>query len=425
MRVATLRDIILDSSNVTASSEPEYDSGTPYVTDDTVKVSFESDGTTPRTPVEEYIAIAGSTGSYPPDNPTDWTLTGASNRWKMFDGSTTSQTVNTNTIEVEIDSSNTDVVGVFNLDADTIEFTSIINSEIITNGDGSSDDFKKEIGWSYDAGNDEWDCDGTQITTSRLYQDGDNEIVEDLWCQVTFTIKNYTQGSLAGYAGGGNGDYESANGVYTQIIQVSNTDTFIGVIASDDFIGSVDDISVKFVPNYEEIDLSLLSKADYYEYFFEDFNFTSDIISYYPKYSNYTLKIKIDNTGSDAKCGLVVVGASQDMGFSERETPTTGINDFSIKTTDSVGRTILSQGDFAKRLDIETKLTYTEVDGLQRKLTSLRGIPALYDGNNRDLISEDLVSESLIIYGYYERFDILVPNTYGFSICNIRINGLT
>ena len=116
--VVTPQTIAASDFNVTASALSEYNSATAYTTGNQVKVSFESDGTTPRTPVYEYEAAGSTTGNYPPDDDgTNWTLIGASNRWKMFDAYVSSQTTNTDTIEVTLTVTKADRLYLLNLDA--------------------------------------------------------------------------------------------------------------------------------------------------------------------------------------------------------------------------------------------------------------------------------------------------------------------
>lgn len=124
MNITKLTDISLTSSTVTASLLSEYSSATTYSLDQEVKVSYESDETTPKTPVVEYISLDNSNlDNYPPDNPDKWQELGASNKWKMFDGYTNSQTEDTTSITIVLDSSSTDSIGLFNLDATEVTFT--------------------------------------------------------------------------------------------------------------------------------------------------------------------------------------------------------------------------------------------------------------------------------------------------------------
>ncbi len=91
----TATDAVLTASNVATDDAPEWASGTSYSTGDQVIVL----GTTQRL----YEALQASTGSFPPDNPTDWNDLGAVNRWKMFDGGTNTQTSNPDSIEVTLE----------------------------------------------------------------------------------------------------------------------------------------------------------------------------------------------------------------------------------------------------------------------------------------------------------------------------------
>lgn len=413
MRVAALSDIDLLSSNITEALHSEWLVGTPYVATNKVYVTLDSTATTEVTPHRIYEAIGATTGDYPPDNPSEWSDSGATNRWKMFDGSITSQSANASSIEVEIDSSDSDVVGIFNIVSDNIELTQIVNTELLTDGDCSTDSFIKGTGWTYDGGNLEYDCSGSQTADSKLYQ---TLVNDSFWYQIRFTIKNYSAGNIAGLAGGVSGTNVNANGTYTQIIE-AGVSTDFGLIADSDFVGSVDDISSKFVPKYENINLGTISAPDYWEYFFSPFESLEDIIWYFPVYGSSTIRIRLAEGSGLTECGLVVVGESSDVGLSQFN-PTIGILDYSIKSTDSFGNTILSQGNYAKRVDLETDIQNNNVDSVQKKLSSLRGIPALYDCNNTNT-----EFESLIVYGFYERFDILIPNIT-FSVCNIRIQGL-
>lgn len=399
-------NILLESSNVAASSLDEYASGTSYSTGDQVRVSYESDGTTPRQPVEEYESLADSnSGNYPPDSPDQWSLLGASNKWQMFDDFANTQTSNTDSIEVEIDSSDTDAVGLFNLQAKQVTLTQIVNTELITNGDATSDDFTKETGWSYDSSNTEYDCDGSQTSSSKLYQTP--TLKGNTYYQVVFTIKNYSAGNIAGYAGGTSGTNVNANGTYTQIIKTGSTNE-AGVIADADFSGSVDDMSVKKVPNYETIDLTTISASGWYYYLFSEKEFKNKLIWTYVRYSNSTLRVTIDYySGEDAKCGLCAIGAQQEV-CRTRFGATVGYIDYSKKTTDNLGRTYLKQGNFADRAELDGWLNNSEIDTVMQAIKATRGQPIILDANNVSSESPTDYDE-LKIYGYFQEPNITIP----------------
>jgi hypothetical protein len=113
--LTTIDEDLLLSSNIAASSEDEYDDSTTYATDNLVKVSYASDGTTARRPVEIYKSLSDSnTGNYPPDSPSYWSFQEATDRWKMFDGYINTQSENADSIEVELDVSDKTALAIFN-----------------------------------------------------------------------------------------------------------------------------------------------------------------------------------------------------------------------------------------------------------------------------------------------------------------------
>ena len=121
MRITPPISTTLNVTNVAASAYSEWLTGTGYSIGNNVLVSFESDGTTPRTPHEEYEALTAGSGKYPPDNPTDWLKLGATNQYKMLDDRTSSQTTRTDNIAVTLGNINKcDTIGLFNLDAQEV-----------------------------------------------------------------------------------------------------------------------------------------------------------------------------------------------------------------------------------------------------------------------------------------------------------------
>ena len=310
MRVAKLKGIaddgLLESSNVVTSSLDEYASGTTYATDDQVKVRYKVDRSTLRYPVEEYTSLAdNNTGNYPPTNPSKWQLNGVSNRWAMFDGFVNTQTEKTDSIAVELDASNTDLAGLFRLQAKEISFA-------LSSGG--------EVKWS------------------------------------------------------------------------------------------------------ETIDLKTLSDASWYDYFFSDWQFQEDVLFTYTKYSDATLAITITWFIDElAECGNCSIGSAIQIGNTQYE-PSTGIIDYSKKTTDALGRTYLKQGNFAKRAEVELWLYNSQVDAVRKALTDIRGTPAIFDCNNQGVNGTDYTS--LVIYGFYRAFDISIPGPV-LSRCSLDIEGLT
>ncbi len=118
-------------------------------------------------------------------------------------------------------------------------------------GDCATDWFDVQgDGWSYDGVADEYDCDGSQASSSLLIE---NTILTiGVTYKVIYTVKNYTENGagdwirvICGLSGFGTARY--ANGTYTEFITCGG-DTHFRTQAGADFIGSVTDITIEPVP---------------------------------------------------------------------------------------------------------------------------------------------------------------------------------
>jgi hypothetical protein len=305
MRIVKLSPITgIQTSNVTGSAHAEYVAGTTYAAEAKVKVSFESNGTTPRFPVIEYESLAGSNvGNYPPSSPDKWSEIGAENRCKMFDGFTNTQTIHNADMEVSIDASGADTVGLFNLYGTRVHLSLVHDSEVKKTEEFDLRTFLPESGW--------------YAWLYGSYEYGINQIIWNM-----------------------------------------------------------------------------------------------------PRYAaDAVLEITIDARSSVAGCGLVVIGRQIPLGLTQYG-PRFGIDDYSIKATDALGRTYLNQGAFAKRADIEMWMTKEQIDFVHRQLTKVRGEPAIFDLNN-----PDSGYQALAIYGFCQNFEITIPG-YNDQRCNMEIRGL-
>jgi hypothetical protein len=142
-----------------------------------------------------------------------------------------------------------------------IEDISVLSGELVTNGDFSngSTDWVLGTGWSVSDG--VANCDGTQTSQTNLIQPnlplGTGKILK-----ITFQLKDYQAGKLiyVNLTGTGVLEFENinANGTYTGYSGLSAGDNFITFRADADFIGSIDNISVK-----EVIDATNIPRIDY------------------------------------------------------------------------------------------------------------------------------------------------------------------
>lgn len=420
MQIVKLKDISLASSNVTASSYSEYAAATTYSIDNTVKVSFESDGTTPLFPVQEYKSLAGSNvGNYPPNDSTKWLFLGVENKGKMFDDYTNTQTEKTDSIQVELNVNSCNAVGLFNLQATDVEFTHIVNTELLTDGDCSADSFTKGTGWSYDSGNDNYSSDGSQSAQSMLSQ----TIVGTSrnYYQISFTVSNRSAGSIAGFVGSNQGDFVSANGSYVQIIEVDLASNAVGVVADADFIGTVDNISCKKVTRYETVNLIINSStySGWYGYYFGETDYKADLLAEFPKYfSNSLLRVKINwLSGQLAKCGVCAVGEIIELGMTRYDV-SVGSIDYSIKSTDDFGNTYLSEGAIAKEGSVDFWLNNRQFDIVKKRIDSFSGQKVIINANNYGVNYE-----SLIVYGFIREFSMTIPGPVK-SRCSMDYQGL-
>lgn len=131
-------------------------------------------------------------------------------------------------------------------------FSEDLGSELVTDGDCSSDSFVKGTGWSHDAVNEEYDCDGSQVAASNLYQSG---IVsqDGSTYKFVFEIKNYSAGAINRISFGAGANVAlnlQADGTYTYYnTDTGSTNTRAVIRADVDFVGSIDNVSLKKVTN--------------------------------------------------------------------------------------------------------------------------------------------------------------------------------
>ena len=157
--------------------------------------------------------------------------------------------------------------------------------------------------------------------------------------------------------------------------------------------------------------------SNWYEYFFEEISWKQDVfIGDLPKYANGQLKVII-NPFDIVKCGLFTCGKARHFGetlFGSR----LGIIDFSKKEVDNKGNATLEQGNFVKEVECDIWIYTKALDIIRKELASVRATPTVFSFNNKN-ISFD----SLIVYGFYKDFDILLSNPM-YSKCSIRVEGL-
>lgn len=155
---------------------------------------------------------------------------------------------------------------------------------------------------------------------------------------------------------------------------------------------------------------------DWYTYFFSSYFLISDVTVFdIPPYLNAVLDITITYTGGTAKVGGIIIGLETILGTTRRR-PSIGITDYSKKTVDENGVYTIERRDFSKKMSLDVMIPNTSLDNVQNLLAYYRSTLLVWVG------SKDY--SSLIVYGFYKDFTIVVPYP-NFSECNIEIEGLT
>lgn len=163
--------------------------------------------------------------------------------------------------------------------------------------------------------------------------------------------------------------------------------------------------------------LILLTIGSWYDYFFGAYSVKTDINQRIPVLvENGILKIKIVAFPDGAACGACVVGRTFEIGKTLYGA-SAGMVDFSYRDEDESGRIKITQGYWAKRNNIPLSIDNIYLDTAYKIVTSLRGIPTAWIGNN-----EDTGFESFIVFGIFKDFEVTVPGP-SLSTINLEIEG--
>lgn len=116
-------------------------------------------------------------------------------------------------------------------------------SDLVTNGAMAADtDWTKGTGWTIAAG--VASSDGTQVADSDLTQDI-TAVTSSIY-QVVFTVSGYSAGNVTAVVGDTEGTDRAANGTFTEYI-IAGAGTDIDIRADLDFVGNIDNVTVKLV----------------------------------------------------------------------------------------------------------------------------------------------------------------------------------
>jgi hypothetical protein len=156
--------------------------------------------------------------------------------------------------------------------------------------------------------------------------------------------------------------------------------------------------------------------TDWYAYFFEPIERLTDLyVGDMPPYANAVITVSIDDAGSSARCGALVMGLSKKVGETQYGI-SLGIVDYSRKETNTFGEIIVAERAYSKRANATVMVENGLVDQVLTLLATYRATPIVYVGSE--------IYGSTVVYGYYR--DAAVEITYpNHSLLTIQLEGLT
>jgi len=155
---------------------------------------------------------------------------------------------------------------------------------------------------------------------------------------------------------------------------------------------------------------------NWYDYFFSDFVYAKTaVFSGLPPLTGMILEVTVSKTGSVAKVGTCVPGRARRIGNTHFGA-SVGLVDYSVKSTDSFGKTTLIERPYSKRMNIAVEIRSDAVDGVINALSPYRAKPIMYLGAGGRYAS-------MVMLGFFRSLDVVIPGPV-YSQCNLEIEGL-
>ena len=188
--------------------------------------------------------------------------------------------------------------------------------------------------------------------------------------------------------------------------------------------GNVISASVKDAPGGTEVysesiqlDNSTESVIDWYTYFFEEFDYRSEVVfSGIPPYATGVVDVTITSgAGEVVAIGSTSVGSVIDLGDTQYGL-NYGIRDYSVKETNEFGNTKFAVRAYSKRMSPVLMTANTRLNYVTKTLENLRATPTVFIGT-------DDPKFPTTIYGFLKdwNLEISYPNH---SMISIEVDGL-
>lgn len=165
----------------------------------------------------------------------------------------------------------------------------------------------------------------------------------------------------------------------------------------------------------KEISLINAGVTNWYDWFFEPIGRRADLVVLdMPAYGSADIVVTVDAGPGTAATGHFVLGSVRTIGTALYGS-SVGINDYSRKTTDDFGNTVVIQRSFSNRAEFDVSLDTSEVTKVRRLLAELRATPVVWIGEE--------TYEATILFGFYKDFQIVFSGPT-VSDCSITIEGV-
>lgn len=165
----------------------------------------------------------------------------------------------------------------------------------------------------------------------------------------------------------------------------------------------------------KEVSLVDAGVTNWYDWFFEPIGIRTDLVILdMPAYGSANVVVTIDAGAEVAAVGHLVIGAVKQIGTALYGSAV-GITDYSRKTTDVFGNTVVVQRSFSNRAEFDVSLDTSEVTRIRRLLAELRATPVVWIGEES--------YEATILFGFYKDFQIVFSGPT-VSDCSITVEGV-
>lgn len=139
---------------------------------------------------------------------------------------------------------------------------------------------------------------------------------------------------------------------------------------------------------------------NWYDYWFAPFDRKETLVRFdLPAYGTADVRIVISYPGSTAAVGLIVIGASTEIGYAQWGT-SFGYQSYSKTTEDDFGNISITPRGSRQYVDFEVAIETSQIDRVSRFLAKLQNVPAVYVGAAS--------IESTIVMGLYSSLNPVI-----------------